>query len=185
MAGLINELDNLLVDEKNARQSYNARAESIAQKQMVKIIQAIGKTGDINLIMTAEKAINVHELEFYTNSKPMESSLKQTLTSINITNKCIDVIQNKPDEYKIRAQSYEETKNQLNGLPLDEARQFFKSQSARFVNMDKSPLSNDKKATIEARKFNVRLAGDIYIDLQKATLGLKNTIAPKPNNLSL
>ncbi len=183
MAGLIDKLKENLIDEKDARQSYNAWEESIAQKQMVKIIQAIGKTRDINLIMTAEKAINVHELEFYTNSKPMESSLKQTLKSIQITENLINIVKNDLATYQNISMSYSDTKNRLNGLPLDEARQFFKSQSARFVNMDKSPLSNDKKATVAARKFNIRLAGDIYIDLQKAALGLDNIMAPNTQSL--
>ncbi len=56
-------------------------------------------------------------------------------------------------------------------MPNDEARQFFKTQLTRFNNMDKSPLSNDKKATIDARKLNIRLAIDIYNNLQMAILG--------------
>ncbi len=173
MIGLINELKLKLLIERNARIAFLAKDEAMVQKQMVKIIQEIGKTRDIKLIMSAERAINIHELQFYNNSKPMESSLKQTLTSINITNNAIEVIQNKPDEYKIRAQSYQEPKNNINNLPNDEARQFFKSQLARFVNMSKSPLSNDKKATIDARKLNINLAVEIYIEMQKAILGDK------------
>ncbi len=174
MAGLISKLDNLLLDEQSGRITENAKLEKKSQKQMVKIIQEIGKTRDINLIMTAEKAINVHELQFYSNSKPMESSLKQTLQSIQITENLIDIVKNDIAIYQIISMAHSETKNRLNGLPLDEARQYFKSQLARFVNISKAPLSNDKKATMEARKVNIRLAVDIYIEMQQSALGVDN-----------
>ncbi len=185
MTGYLDKLDNWLAFENNSKLALNPLAEAYSQKQIVKVLQAIYKTCDIDMIMSAEKAINIHELQYYTNSKPMESSIKQTLTSIEITNKLIDVIHNKPDEYIIRAKSYEEAKNKIGDLPNDEARQFFKAQSTRFVNLSKAPLSTDKKATIEARKINIRLAGEIYTDMQKNVLGIQNTNSPKQKIISL
>ncbi len=171
MTGLINNLQELLIDEKFARDLFLGKDEAIAQKQIVKVLQAINKTRDINMIMSAEKAINIHELQYYTNSKPMESSIKQTLTSINITNNLISIIQNEPDKYINHANLFQEIKNKIGDLPNDEARQFFKAQSVRFVNMSKAPLSTDKKATIDQRKNNIRIAGEIYADMQKNMLG--------------
>ncbi len=185
MTGYINKLKEQLINEKNSLNFDSLKLAKQAQKQIVKVLQAIYKTRDIDMIMSAEKAINIHELQYYTNSKPMESSIKQTLTSIEITNKLIDVIHNKPDEYIIRAKSYEEAKNKIGDLPNDEARQFFKAQSTRFVNLSKAPLTTDKKATIEARKINIRLAGEIYTDMQKNVLGIQNTNSPKQKIISL
>ncbi len=175
MTGLLNKLDLLLLDEHNARKAFHGRVESVAQKQIVKLLQAIHRTRDIDMIMSAEKAINLHELQYYTNSKPMESSIKQTLSSIKSTEYMLDLIQNKPQDYIIMANTYNEPKNKIDDLPNDEARQFFKAQSVRFVNMSKAPLSTDKKATIEARKYNIRVAEEIYTQMQKNVHGfLKN-----------
>jgi hypothetical protein len=57
-------------------------------------------------------------------------------------------------------------------LPLDEARQAFKSHYARSSNLDKTRLSEDEKAIIEARKDNMLEAGKIYAQRQARMLGV-------------
>ncbi len=171
MTGYLNKLQEFLLDEKDSRISYLAKDEAIAQKQIVKVLQAINKTRDINLIISAEKAINVHELQFYSINKISDSSIKQTLASIDSTNNLIRTIQNEPDKYINHANLFQDPKNIINGLPNDDARQFFKSQSVRFVNMYKIPTTKDKQNILDARKVNIRLAGEIYTDMQQQVLG--------------
>ena len=39
--------------------------------------------------------------------------------------------------------------------------------------MYKNPTSKDKQNILDARKVNLRLAGDIYTDMQKSVLNMK------------
>ncbi|MDR3323177.1 MAG: hypothetical protein LBS89_03135 [Zoogloeaceae bacterium] len=57
-------------------------------------------------------------------------------------------------------------------MPLDEARQAFKSHYARLSNLDKSRLSDDDKKIIDARKTNIFNAIKLYIQRQAKTLGV-------------
>ncbi len=171
MTGYINKLGELLNFENNSKLALNPLAEAYSQKQIVKVLQAIHKTRDINLIMTAENAINEHELQFYSINKISDSSIKQSLASIDSTNNLIRTIQNEPDKYINHANLFQDPKNIINGLPNDDARQFFKSQSVRFVNMYKIPTTKDKQNILDARKVNIRLAGDIYTNMQQQVLG--------------
>ena len=73
-------------------------------------------------------------------------------------------------EYSRVDASHSLPKNRDKGLPLDEARQAFKSHYARLNNLDKSRLSDDEKAIIDARKSNIFNAGKLYALRQAKTL---------------
>ena len=57
-------------------------------------------------------------------------------------------------------------------LPLDEAREFFKSHNGRLINLDKGILSDEEKELIDIRRANIRKAGKMYIGLQQQALGI-------------
>ena len=78
-----------------------------------------------------------------------------------------------PAKYKATDQSSGLAKNRSKGLPLDEARQAFKSHYARLVNLDKAPLDDLQKKLIEARKSGFYRAQQQYIALQANTLGVE------------
>jgi hypothetical protein len=65
--------------------------------------------------------------------------------------------------------------NRENGLPLDKARQAFKSHHARQGNLDKAKLSEDEKKIIAARKSNMLNAGKLYAQRQARTLGTEES----------
>ena len=60
-------------------------------------------------------------------------------------------------------------------LPLDEAREFFKSHNGRLLNLNKSVLSDEEKELIDIRRANIRKADRMYIALQQQTLGIAPT----------
>ena len=78
-----------------------------------------------------------------------------------------------PAKYKATDQSFGLAKNRSKGLPLDEARQAFKSHYARLVNLDKAPLDDLQKKLIEARKSGFHRAQQQYIERQANTLGVE------------
>ncbi len=170
MTGFIGELSKYLFDEKEARNAYLARVEMKAQKQILKVILAIGKTRDINLILQAEKIINNFHLHYYSNSKPMESSLNETINNLMATEKLVGYLQTNPGKYCIIAEGFTQSKNVSAGLPLDEARQYFRAQKTRFINMSKVDSNIEKKEIIDARKININIACDVYSNMQKLTL---------------
>ena len=61
-------------------------------------------------------------------------------------------------------------KRRSGGLPLDEAREFFKSHNGRLINLDKGILSDEEKELIDIRRANIRKAGKMYIALQQQAL---------------
>ncbi len=239
---MINELNDYMLDEKNYRY-VSWRGEVIAQKKILKVLQEIDATNDINLILTSEKviycehlrmrrskplqtklfkrgvkyalltqplfhppcnppyilkiqqimsklkvlifslsgilSINNFHLKYYSNSKPMESSLSETINNLRATEILVNIMQHNPNEYKIIAKGFTQSKNISAGLPLDEARQYFRAQKTRFINMSKVDLSDEKKDIIELRKNNLRHAGEIYSAMQAGILGTPKNQTPK------
>ena len=63
-------------------------------------------------------------------------------------------------------------RNRVGKVPRDQARQFFASQNARLVNLDKSRLSEAEKRVLKARKENIETARKLYEALQRKALGI-------------
>ena len=62
--------------------------------------------------------------------------------------------------------------NRQKGLPIDEARQSFRSHYARLANLDKARLDDDEKEIIDARQEMFALAKSLYIAEQEIALGI-------------
>ena len=83
------------------------------------------------------------------------------------------ILQNDFDRYaNSRAMESSLPKNRQKGLPIDEARQSFRSHYARLANLDKSRLDDDEKEIIDARQEMFALAKSLYIAEQEITLGI-------------
>jgi hypothetical protein len=143
------------------------------------LFHAIGKDGDISDILLAEKNFLAFELAHYANSKPMESSLTSAIKDLNIAAQLVETIHD-PETYQMIDRGFSRDKNRLNGLPRDEARQFFRSHRTRLLNLDKGRLDRLDKQIIDARRANMRTAETTYIRMQQAALG----ITPDPSRPS-
>ena len=142
-----------------------------AHRNLCSHFREIGKSLDLALIVAAEKAMLNNELTQHANSKGMLSSLNAALAELTVIEKLLSIVDD-PQEYSRVDQSHLLPKNREAGLPLDEARQAFKSHYARLGNLDKARLSEDEKAIIEARRNNMLEAGKRYARRQIKTLGL-------------
>src|SRR3546814_14061617 len=91
-----NLLDELTVRMADERAAYVGRDRSPAareyrkrQDSLLTTIRAIGKTGDINLIFSAERDVLQNEIRHYGNSSGMRGSLKTALQEIDHAEKML------------------------------------------------------------------------------------------------
>jgi hypothetical protein len=174
MKTFLSNLQQLLMVEGGLHKEHaiapSAKKLNKARNDLLASIKGIGKSGDLSLIVAAEKAIVSDELKNHANSKGMVSSLNAAMLELEATEKLLAKVDDKK-KYSQVDQSHTLPKNREKGLPLDEARQAFKSHHARLDNLDKSRLSDDEKAIIDARKSNILNAGKLYARRQARTLG--------------
>ncbi|MDR1274987.1 MAG: hypothetical protein LBL72_01140 [Candidatus Accumulibacter sp.] len=134
-------------------------------------LKEVGESNRPEQIVAAEKAILENELVEYANSKGMVSSLNAALAELTATEKLLAIVDD-PVKYRPVDQSHSLPRNREKGLPLDEARQAFKSHTARLNNLDKARLPDNEKKIIDARKRAVSNAARLYALRQAKTLGL-------------
>ena len=171
--GLINKLHkNLLRERASYLQDTNSPTRTLCrenQKAICQDLNAIGQTRDVGLILEAERGLLENEIAFYSNSPAMAKSLDNAMSELKGAENAYDKVQNS-EQYRQLDQDYQSHKSRSGDLPKDEARQFFKSQNARLMNMDKTRLDEGEKAVIEARRDNLRAGETAYIALQKQAL---------------
>ncbi|MDR0576828.1 MAG: hypothetical protein LBI87_04700 [Candidatus Accumulibacter sp.] len=134
-------------------------------------IREIGKSGNLGLMVAAEKAIISDELKNHANSKGMVSSLSAALSELTAMERLLSIVDDK-EEYSRVDRAHSLPKNRKGGLPLDEARQALASHYARLNNLDRARLPEEEKKLIDARKTNIFAAGKLYAERQATTLGI-------------
>ena len=154
------------------RQAPTAQAVTKFRQTLLTDVKAISASGSAELIVAMEKALVQHDLEYYANSKTMIGSLNTALSEFAMIERQLAKVDD-PEKYQATDQSFGLAKNRSKGLPLDEARQAFKSHYARLVNLDKAPLNDLQKKLIEARKSGFHRAQQQYIARQANTLGVE------------
>ena len=157
---------------KEHREAPTAQAVTQFRQTLLTDVKQISTSGSAELIVAMEKALVQHDLEYYANSKTMIGSLNTALNEFAMIERQLGKVDD-PAKYKATDQSFGLAKNRSKGLPLDEARQAFKSHYARLVNLDKAPLDDLQKKLIEARKSGFHRAEQQYIERQANTLGVE------------
>lgn len=166
-AGLLKEQASYVRRERTPHADrYNK-----CQANLLQTSKDIGRTGNIECILVAEKSILENELQNYGNSSGMRTSLETALKDLKQAEKHIGLVQD-PMRYEMVEELFQRDKNRPGGLPYDEGRQFFKSHSIRLLNQDRSRLTETEKKTIKARRSNIRVAEKAYIQLQQKALGI-------------
>jgi hypothetical protein len=169
----LSRLANILALEagwsKALLSATNAKNLQKERTSLLSHVREVGKSSDLALMVATEKAIVNGDLEHYANSKGMVSSLNAALAELVAVEKLLSIVDDKV-KYNLIDQAYSLPKNREKGLPLDEARQAFKSHHARLDNLDRARLSEDEKKIIDARKSNMFQAGKLYVERQAKTL---------------
>lgn len=171
----IKALNRVFLREKGLVDARDKTPEGLALKQsrqrLAGLIGDIGKSGDLDLIIAAERRFLENDLAEYVTSGAMRNSLKTALKELNDAQAIFPLVKN-PSVYQAIDKSHAHHKSRIGGLPKDAARQFFNSNAARLLNMDKSRLDKEEKAIVEGRKRNMRTADKLYEALQRQALGL-------------
>ena len=133
-------------------------------------------------MLEAELAVMQEERDHLSNSAVQEGSLGTAIEGGKITRGLQEKVRS-PENYRAIDEAHGSRKRRSGGLPLDEARELFKSHNSRLLNLNKAILSDEEKELIDVRRANIRRADKIYIALQQQALG----IAPpkKDRGLSL
>lgn len=165
----------LMIEELSVVAVAKTPAMTVLKTNRVKLLKQIlefGKSDDLELIVAIEKAIVYGDLERYANSPSMVSSLKTAVNELETVERHIKIVDD-ATQYNLVDQTHSLPRNRKGGLPWDEARQALSSHYTRLSNLDKSRLSDDEKAIIDARKSNVFKAGKLYAQRQAKTLGVE------------
>ena len=142
---------------------------------------SLGKSGDIDLILSGERALLQNDLDRHSNSKAMKGSLETALAELTASERLVAKVRD-GEACRMVDEGFSLPKNRVGGVPRDEARQFFGSHAARLLNQDKSRLEEDEKKIVDARKDNMRVAERVYTALQRQALGLSETRSKKPGS---
>ncbi|MDO5678977.1 MAG: hypothetical protein Q4G54_01505 [Pelistega sp.] len=140
-----------------------------ARKRLLKHIDYIGDSDELSLILATERGILQSDLDRYSNSKEMTSSLMAALNEFDSAERHLQLVQDK-HEYTYVNLTHSLPKRRRAGLPMDEARQAFESHRTRLSNLNKARLDIEEKLIINARKTNIDKARTIYVQYQKAVL---------------
>lgn len=155
----------------NLKATSSAKKLAASRQRLLNHIKEVAKSGDLQDMISTEKEIITNDLERHSNSTIMEGSLKAAINEMSVIQKHLAIVDD-PQKYKAVDEAHSLPKNRQRGLPLDEARQGFKSHFARLVNMDKSRLDDDEKKIIDARKSMISTAQKLYMARQANTLGV-------------
>jgi len=167
-------LDQKLVQEETRvlrlRQTDEAHELSETRQELIAIYRKLVQSGDLVLIVRAEKMILEGDQVRYSNSPAMNNSLKAGIAELNAVLAHVDLVTD-PAKYCLidRGHSLPKRRDER-GRPLDEAREALNSHITRLSNLDRSRLDEDEKDFIESRKAAMRRARDLYIELQESAL---------------
>ena len=136
------------------------------------ILLATARFGDARKILDIEKVLLQNELTFVASSPAMTSSLNTAIKELDAALNMLEKVKS-PKTYQELAAGYTLGKNQIRGLPRDEARQFFKSHQVRLRNLDKGRLSDSERDVLSTRIDNIKSAERLYEQLQEQALDIK------------
>ncbi len=151
---------------------------------MQQVLKTVGDEGEIADILLSERIMALNDREHFANSAAMKTSLDNTLMEIEIAERMLRAI-NDPEEYRIIAKGFEHPRDSKRGVPVDNARKFFVSHTARLLNQDKARLSDEEKAILSVRRRNIRRAKQIYEAMQRRALESKPKHPEASRNMSM
>ena len=169
------KIKRLLYRSRNARKIVASSEDQMVARTAIEQISnhatEVGKTGEARLILELELAILQEERNHLSNSKVQEGSLDTAIEGTRITLGLLEKVQS-TESYRSVDENHTSRKRRSGGLPLDEAREFFKSHNSRLLNLDKAILTDEEKELIDIRRANISKAGKMYIAMQQQTLGI-------------
>ncbi|MDR3055680.1 MAG: hypothetical protein LBU53_09810 [Zoogloeaceae bacterium] len=180
----ISSLTSELAIEKDLMAEHDAtpvaKRLTSTRENILYDLQTIGKSGNLETIVAAEKILVEKDLADHTNSKKMASSLNGAKEGLETIEAHIGMVGN-PQEYQtINKTNQLQKMRDSHDLPRDGARQAFRSHATRLENLDAGRVSDIEKAIIQQRQKNNQIAEKEYIGRQEKALGREHKEPSRP-----
>ena len=157
----------------NFRKTFSGksgRATARARIDLLPLLREAAGMRDIVLLLNIELTFWETELKRLIHTRESLASFNLAIRQIRSALVMLKHVR-VPDEYRWAEAYFTLPKNlTAQGLPKDEAHQCFISHESRLRNLLKEPPGKERAALLKGRIANIKLAKDIYTDLQRQAL---------------
>ncbi len=148
------------------------KAHDTGVAETLAYLQEVAQERNFVKLLSNERLMLMHTLKFDANSPEEVKSLEAAVVQLDESINCFNAMSEDPAAYKKMEATYSSKKKEA-GLPLDAARDFFRSHATRLTNSLAAKGSHSDKQIIRQRKENLKVIQECYIELQQKTLGKK------------
>ena len=166
---------------RKTRLSKPAKLMVNARSELLPLLQETVEQQNIDLLLNVEWTFMRLELDHIAHARKNISSLNAGIRQIEAAFAMLDYVRD-PGKYQEIASYYTLSQDLVrhSNLPKDAAHKFFASHRTRLGNMETGPLEASQIALLNARLRNIKLAQDIYIELQRQALAASEILEPRP-----
>ena len=140
-----------------------------ARTRLLPLLRAAGDQRDIDLILLIEGSFLSEELEHLTALPRKLASLNLAISQLNATVNLLRAMR-ETTTCQHADQFFTLDKNRIYSQPKDEAQQFFQSHAKRLDDLGTGRWEGAEADLIKARIRNVRVAREVYTELQEQFL---------------
>ena len=157
----------------NFRKTFSGESGRATAKDRIALLPLLREAADLRdiyLLLNIELTFLKMGLKHLIHTKESLDSFNLAIRQIRVAIAMLKHVR-VPDEYRWAEAYFTLPKNlTAQGLPKDEAHQCFISHESRLRNLLKLPPAKERAALIKSRIANLKLAKDIYTDLQRRAL---------------
>ena len=163
------EIESIL----RSRDLTEARARDNTRQQVNALLLQASRQQDIDAMLALERVMLSAEKEYLGESPDKIASLDKALEELDAALASLASVRDQDNYRKIATLHYSLSKNQIGGLPNDQARQFLKSHQTRLRNLGKGRMEESERDLLSIRARNIKAAATVYKALQEQALGIK------------
>ncbi len=141
--------------------------------QTVDYLRRQAQDRNIDSMLNDERLMLTHSLELEANSPEEKNSLEAAILQLDESRRCFKALLDDPEAYRKNVDTFPSKKKEA-GLPLDAAREFFRSHSTRLTNILSGKSSPFEKLMVRQRKDNLKIIKYAYEELQRQAINLKS-----------
>ena len=164
---------------KNRERTEAIDRDETRQEITTVLLQA-ARQRDIDTILELERILLSAEREYLGEAADKEASLDNALEELDAALTALAGVRNQDSYREIASQHYSLSKNQIGGLPRDQARQFFRSHQTRLRNLGKGRMEDSERALLSVRARSIKAAETVYKELQRQALGIDDSTGTNP-----
>ena len=151
-----------------------------ARQEITTVLLQAARQRDIDAILALERILLSAEREYLGEAPKKVASLNNGLEELDAALLSLASVREQDSYREIANRHYSLSKNQIGGLPRDQARQFFRSHQTRFRNLEKGRMEDSERALLSVRAGNIKIAETVYRELQQQALGIEDLTGANP-----